>query len=62
MPTPHFYFAVLGAFIIAFATGMMAALAQVRGTTTRLDRYSWLAAILGGLVAAAERGREIWPG
>lgn len=61
MPNAHFYFAVLGAFVLTFAGSMGVALTQAQ-TMELPPLRTWLAAVMAGLVVAVERGAAVWPG
>ena len=60
MPPVRVYFAALRAFIIAFAGVFTATLTQLSGTTTSIALTTWLMAVLAGLVAAVNAGRDTW--
>jgi len=61
MPDVHFWLICLRAFIVACAGMLTTSLVQLSGTTTKLATATWLTALLGGAVAAANAGHAAWP-
>jgi hypothetical protein len=61
MPDVHFWLICLRAFIVAFAGMLTTSLVQLSGTTTPIAPATWLTALLGGAVAAANAGHAAWP-